>query len=302
MKARWNRLSPKQHGVLTVGGAVVLTAAVVLVVAMLAEPEQRGVYIATVIALGTLAVIAWQSWETRRAAQAAEQGSASTRDALAEAEKGRLDQQATATWVMIQREPWPPREPSLHGGFPNEFVDRPEFALPGAAGTLVLLQADGSIRNEGTRTVLATFSGSFRFRDPIVTRAVAAPELEWSALQSSGVTNRFPLAPGASVHFRIEDSLTVEQWAANGTAADLGEDGPNHIAAQIILDDGLDNGVSDIWTIELGGRPLQVVGGKTGVWTIAQVGMVPGQPIPTYGKVLPRHRRYWRSRTKKIEL
>ncbi len=57
----------------------------------------------------------------------------------------------------------------------------------------------------------------------------------------------------------------------------------------------MDNGVIDTWTIELGGRPLDLVPGKTAVFRLSQMVRL-GQRPPVHARMLPRRRTYWRSK------
>ena len=65
------------------------------------------------------------------------------------------------------------------------------------------------------------------------------------------------MAPGERIEFQVEGQLSVERWVAGHDGADV----PT-VTAEIILDDTVDNGVIDTWTIELAPVP-----GKTNVWT-----------------------------------
>lgn len=80
---------------------------------------------AAILAAG---VVAWQSWETRRAAQASEAAVATANEALeltrqqaAEAVRARIDAATPTIIVHMPDEPtWPPLEPSLYlGGEPQ---------------------------------------------------------------------------------------------------------------------------------------------------------------------------------------
>lgn len=290
----FRRLRTRQLGILTHSWSSVLivslvtgvSIAAVLVVGWLSPVDQRAGFAAAAAAVATLSVVAWQSAATARAAQAAERGLAATNRALDEAERGRLDQQGPRTWVAIGEPVWPPKQPSTTGGEPQPFKPGWEFALPGSASHLVILQARGSIRNEGDRTVLVSFHGGFRFRKLDLPDGV-----EWGRREER---QRCSIAAGETIEFCVEGELNVQQWTADQPAA---------IEARISLDDTLDNGVIDTWTVEVGGRPLVLVEGKTNTFAIPKIGLRPGLMTPPIdAQVSPRRRVYWRSKEHRISL
>jgi hypothetical protein len=174
------------------------------------------------------------------------------------------------------------------GGFPQPAPAKIEFALPGSAQAPLILQAEGVISNEGKNTVIVTFSGCFRFRDTAVQGA------DWGPVAAS--SRQCPMAPGERIEFQVEGQLSVEQWVAGHDGADV----PT-VTAEIILDDTVDNGVIDTWTVELGGRPLAPVPGKTNVWTYPLIHLLGQRPL-VHARMLPRRRDYWRSKGQGVRL
>ncbi len=274
----------------TVTWVTVASVGFVGLVTWLSPVDQRAGFAAAAAAIAGLAVVTWQSVIAGRAAVAAEHGLASATRALDEAERGRLDQQGPQSWATIGQPAWPPRQPSTAGGFPQPVPPNTEFALPGSALSALILQAEGTISNEGKNTVLVTFSGGFRFRtsDPAIQGA------DWGPVVAS--SRQCPMAPGERIEFQVEGQLSVEQWVAEYDGTDV----PT-VTGEISLDDTLDNGVIDTWTIELGGRPLGPVGGKTNVWTIHRWAHV-GERLPVDARMRARRRTYWRSKEQGVRL
>ncbi len=190
----------------TVTAATGVSAGFVGLVTWLAPFGDRAVAGAAAAAIATLAVVAWQSVIAGRAAVAAEHGLATATRALDEAERGRLDQQGPQSWATIGDPALPPRMLSASGGFPQPAPPGTEFALPGSAQAPLILQAEGVISNEGTKTVVVTFSGGFRFRD------IAVQGTEWGPVAAS--SRQCAMAPAERIEFQVEGQLTVEQWVA----------------------------------------------------------------------------------------
>lgn len=290
----------QSQGLWIVPVVTLASAGFVAIVTWLAPSDQRAGFAAASAAVATLAVIAWQSRTSGRAARAAEAGLATTTKALDEAERGRLDQQGPRTWVTLGPVSWPPLEPSVAGGEPNQFPLNTEFALPGQAGHLIMLVAEGTICNEGDQTVSVTFSGSFRFRQQAP--AVIDQDLGWDRPVVGGTLQR-SLSPGTEMQFRLEDALSAASWRTNTEAATRGEVAPHVMVGEIIVNDLLDNGVVDVWRLELGGYALESVAGKTEVWAFPRVGLGSSHRTPpVHAVVHPRHRRYWRSKQRNEQI
>jgi hypothetical protein len=284
MRRRW------RSGGATVTWVTGVSVGFVGLVTWLSPVTERAGFAAAAAAIAGLAVVTWQSVIAGRAAVAAEHGLATATRALDEAERGRLDQQGPQSWATIGDPTWPPRLLSASGGFPQPAPPGTEFALPGSAQAPLILQAEGAISNDGKNTVLVTFSGGFRFRncDPPIAGA------DWCPVTAT--SRQCAMAPGERIKFQVEGQLSVEQWVAEREPADVPA-----VTAEIILDDMLDNGVIDTWTIELSGRPMEPVPDKTAVFRFPQIVRL-GQRPPVHARMLPRRRTYWRSKEQGVRL
>src|SRR5580704_15865053 len=124
----------------------------------------------------TVAVIAFQSWETRRASEAAARALTESRRSVEvaerielEAAKTRLDARAARLLITIGTPLWPPRNQGLwQGAEPNDFRSDHVFRLPGDASQVLVLEVEGRIRNEGDHTAQVRLN-NVRVKEPYVT-------------------------------------------------------------------------------------------------------------------------------------
>ncbi len=280
-----------------------MVAAVVTVIAdaIWRNPTEAAA-IATAAALG---VIAYQSWQTRLATESAELGLAMAERSLrvsqsvaVEAEKSRLDQRAPR--IAIERKPvyWPPFGPSpLSAGMPPaQFDEGRIFRMPGQGSEILILRADGTVRNEGPWSVRVHFNNAV-IRQQQPQHWDDDDELPWEPSRPEGYEKH--LAPGESVDFRVEEPRTVGEWVENARARLQGKPAPMAIHAEIIVPDDFDNGVIDNFRIELGGCPLNPVHGETESW---QIPACFPHNVPIYFTVFALSRQYYRSKRKAQKL
>jgi hypothetical protein len=286
-------------------GYLTVTSAVVIVLLVLGLATQA----AAVAAIATMGVIAYQSWQTRLATLAAQRGldtaersiKVSQASAL-EAEKARLEQRAPRLVVSIGRPEWPPsRQPLFAGGELGQHEEGRAFRMPAAAQEPVGLRAEGRIRNEGQRSVRVRLDNvhvkrmhAIQVGEPSPTGNVSQKlETRWEPPTAAGYEQWLPA--DAEITFRVDETRPASQWVENDVARrEEGKPGPNAIIAQIVADDGMDNGVIDRWTIELGGFPLEPVPGEGMSWRIGSY--LPDQR-PVHAVVRPQERLFYRSKS-----
>lgn len=224
-------------------------------------------WVAAGAALAAAAVVAWQSWETRRSAQASEkavdaaeravlaanEGLGLSRQQVAEATRARIDAATPTITVMAPEEPdWPPLEPSvMYGGEPQPLVSgvRPQpWHLPRDGATRILVRTPVSIHN--TSSVPVT---------------VGLGELTDKAGQPTPDT--VDLDPGESRPLYFAVTRTLSEWVAvyrQRAAGEVGDDGVGFVR----FSDAGDTGVIDRWELRLAGTPVEPVPDLDGAWRL----------------------------------
>ena len=251
-----------------------------------------------------LVVIAYQSWQTRAAAAAAERGLiaadrsiAVTQALAAEAEKARLEQRAPMLRLLCSPAEWPPsskeRLTDLEAG---RYQEGQIFRMPGDAGKPIVLRAAAKLRNEGGRTVHVTVQNALAQRTNF---ADAGKEIisVWEPIRPGGYSQM--LAPNDELPLIVQELHPASDWVENAKARQRGEPGKVAILAEIIADDGFDNGVIDNLYLELGGFPLEPVAGETDSW---QIPACLPYNVPLHFTAPAQLRRYYRSKRANQEL
>jgi hypothetical protein len=280
--------------VLILAAASLAVAAAIL--ALVANSNEAVRYGATAAGLSVV-VIGLQAWETRRASEAAERALHQSQAAIVvseqtalEAAKTRLDARTPTVMVSIQRPDWPPaRPPQYQFDPPTQLSVGDEFRLPRDETALVMLEAEGLIRNESQVSILVTTS-NLCLEGPPKTGASGVTTITW---EYPPTTQERHLSPGAELPFRLREARPVSAWVENFETGSSGRSGPNIIGAEIIFSDPFDNGIVDNWRLELTGRPLEPV---PAVASAYRVPMVLGEP-PIAARVRPIARRYYHSKS-----
>jgi hypothetical protein len=255
--------------------------------------------VATALAL---VVIAYQSWQTRAAAAAAERGLIAadrsiefTQALAAEAEKARLELRAPKLKLLCSAPEWPPFAEGLWSGGPRgQYEEGKVFRMPGASDEPFVLRAEAKLRNEGDRTVRVHINNAL-----VSTPGTDGgyPATRWAPIRPQGYERT--LAPNAELRLMVEELRPVSYWVENGLARDKGVPGPHSINCEIIAQDDFDNGVADNLFLELGGFPLERVRGETDSWQIPAC--LPDN-LPIHFIAKPQMRRYFRSKRANQEL
>lgn len=288
----------------------VLILAVVVADAVWRNPTEAAA-LGTATAIG---YVAYQSWHTRRAADAAVRGLVTAEHALrvsqamaAEAEKRRLDQRAPAVRVSIGDPSWPPCAARQFVG--SEAAPLPAghiYRLPKNASDRLGAWAEGQVSNEGSATVDVELRGVRLFVELPGVAADTPGRSPWSEPEIC----RRSLGPGETLRFRLQGECPVSDWIADHRAAEQNRirkgtvDDPvlplaAVIRGEVVVDDGDDNGVIDRWSLTLTGEPLEPVPDEAESWQIPK--LPPGRE-PISATVGRRRRTYWRSKERGLEL
>ncbi len=274
---------------------VVAFAAVVAAVALLTGSDR---WTTVIVAFGAAIAVAWQSFETRRAASAAEKALAAADDSLRvsqvlaiEAERQRLDTEAPTLVVRINPPEWPPRVGrQFVGSEPAQLPQGEIFRLPKDGPRHLLQRADGFIRNEGSMTVRVSVRG-MRIYDRSVMEGPG-----WEPKWTEPGDYDLDIAPESVEQFRLDDERPATEWIANGEAAERRELGPTTGIGLVVAHDSNDNGVVDTWEVELAGSPFERIPGEQGGWRLYR-DLLTGRG-PMVAQVRPRVRRYYRSKSR----
>lgn len=271
-------------------------------VAMVAGVSRDATWTAGTAAVATMLVIAYQSWQMRRSTEVAERSVLVSQAFAVEAEKARLDQRvADITLISVEVRPavWPPAwgPRPFNEPFRELPVDE-TFRLPGAKDQRLGVYAHVWVSTTAKHQV------PIKLRNVCFPLDVTIPQ-RWSEPKNA---DDF-VDEGRSIHVVAHGELSVAQWVENAVAVAQGDPLPNIIRAEIICDDGFDNGVIDTWTVYLIGSTLEQVEDETNSWRVPGVvlgvprpsGHVPTE-YPVVSSISPRVRTYWRSKSANVEL
>jgi anti-sigma28 factor (negative regulator of flagellin synthesis) len=265
-----------------------------------------------VVGIAAAMLVAWQSWETRKSAQAgaaavatanaalkltqsaldvAQKEERHTRQLIIETIKARIDAGTYPLTVTVDPSAvWPPLEPSISGGAPNPLPTNMVYRLPKDADNRIIVRARFDIRNQGSDLV------TVKFNDPWVGSDGIGGEQPVKAGAMS-------LASGRRLDGYFEVDRSVAEWAEIAQYRLTGQVIEDSVRA-ITLDDESDTGAIDWYEIVIGGTPLIAIDDEQGGWRIS-----PGQYLdfeknaPVMGVVAhPRKRVYYLSKRKTLLL
>ncbi len=221
-------------------------------------------WVAAGAALAAACVVTWQSWETRKSAQAsrdvvkvATDALTLSREQVSEAVRARIDAATPDIRVEVPNQPsWPPYRPSPHlNGRPQPLspaaVPEP-WRMPRDKEHLILVQTPVTIVNESDVRV-----------------SVQVADL----MDDDGQTIKSPLQlePKARISALFAVTHSLAEWIDVYTTRATSDPGPTS-TTQIMYVDPADTGAIDRWTLELGGTPVVPVPNVDGAWQIAAIG------------------------------
>lgn len=221
---------------------------------------------AAVIAAG---VVAWQAWETRKAAQASEravdaadravlaanEGLEISRQQAAEAVRARIDAACARITVTLGDEPaWPPLEPSIYQGDepqPHRYGTSAEpWHMPRDRAKQVLVRAPVVIQNHSDVTV-----------------SLRVYELFDEKGQTLGET--LDLGPEERREAWVAVTRTLEEWIAIHRQRESGAGG-DEATGTVYHVDPADTGADDRWDLTIAGCPVEPVPDLEGGWRVLE--------------------------------
>jgi len=234
--------------------------------------------------IGSALFVAWQAYETRRAVKAGQRGADLSRVMAIEAVKTRLDSRAPRLNVIAA----PTNNEVVYaestmGGEPQQWPTGTPLQRSRDDSAGLVVGAQFEISNNGDDTVEVSLIGSVR--------VLCSPMAPHRSLP--GVT-LVQLRPGEKCEFRLELSQRLAQWAdewdawrAQGTAGGVAP-------GSVICSDRYDDGVVDVWDLEVTCFPVTRVDGDLGKWRVRHGSE--GDPPTVSALVQPKPRQYYLSK------
>ncbi len=260
------------------------------------RPVSASEWVAAGAALAAAGVVAWQSWETRRSAnasvqavgaaeravEAANAGLELSRHQFAEAVRARIDAATPQIVVLAPEFPhWPPSvqwDPVRQPGDPRD-----EFYLPQDGRTTIGVRAEVTIVNDSRTTA-------------------DVQTLELFDENGNTGTIHHTLGPGQRVTMTMLAARTVADWVAIYRQREGGDGGPLTGGTVLYLDPA-DTGATDRWEVTVGGCPLEPVPGRDGAWrVIDRPDDMSGRPGAMRMAATIRERTYWLSKRSNTRL
>ncbi len=199
-------------------------------------------------------VVAWQAFETRRAANAAvasldltrsaqgaaEQSLAAAVQLASEAARSRRDARAPLINVRLQGEPdWPPLQPSSFGE--PQLLRGTKFRVPKDEDQQVLVR----------QRLLVTNLEAY----PVALQATQiVPEEQPGAMNVPLVH----VKPGDTVSLLCQEARSLTAWIGVAEDREAGRPGAE-VVGMLWHSDSYDDGVVDYWEVRIGGCPVQSI-------------------------------------------
>ena len=221
-------------------------------------------------------------WFTKKAVDEAGKAREVWTDIALDTARARLDAAAPPVAVFVSTFSWPPKAAAHSGGFTNDWPATQRWTSPSDDGELIALTILVWLRNNSSNLIRATWQGPFRLPN--------------GDLISEGYAEN--LVPKADSPLTFEAAFTLKQWAENWEAAQRGDALPHRVEGSIIVDDMSENGVDDVWHIDLTGAPVERLADDAGKWQIASNAEGKAGKGAVVWTTPVRHRTYWLSRSR----
>ncbi|WP_432135855.1 hypothetical protein [Streptomyces sp. bgisy154] len=242
--------------------------------------------IGSTLAFGAVAV---QSYFTRKAVNVSQvaldvaHGTQVASEAVAiDAARARLDIEAPAMEIRVVDVPWPPLAWS-HVGMPvSPWPPGYEWHFPHKQDERIVLQARIGVRNAGTRPMTVEFDGDLY---------VATPEKR--ARRATPVISSPQPVPPVNPNLYLQADFTIKELSENYEARAAGRPLPHRATGTITVHDNRDNGVTDVWRLEITGCPVRPDENRSGVWHVDHES---GSDCLEYTAHPTYERTYWISR------
>lgn len=217
-------------------------------------------WVAAIAAVAAALIVGWQSWETRKSADAAQDAVVAANSALelnrqqaAEAVRARIDAATPAISVHLDQEPtWPPREPSGFGGEPQPLPygeGSESMHVPRDGSRLISVWTRVAVINESSRHTLVDLLELFEWRGKRI-----ATEQE--------------LVPGQRVNAWCVATRTLDQWIEVYRERERFRSSDTIEIGAVFYSDPADTGATDRWSLAICGTPVEPVPNLDGAWRV----------------------------------
>lgn len=241
-------------------------------------------------------VVSWQSWETRRSANASRDASNAanaalelarteerhTRTLIAEGVKTRIDAATPSLTVLVDPEPfWPPFEPSIAGGEAQRLNGGRTYRLPRDATERLIVRQAFVMISDNQRVMVVSMAP---WTDTTPGRSVEARQ------------GQFEVSPGARIEGWFDVERSIGEWVEIAEVRAAGEPGDESTFI-IGYSDPADTGAIDHYEIRTGGVPITPIKQESGGWQLPQGLFEGARVVPSVRSVvMPRARTYYLSK------
>lgn len=233
-------------------------------------------------------VVAWQAFLTRRALLVAQHALTASQSVALDTARTRMDAQAPDVAVRISGVEWPPKAWTSAGMPVGTFPAGHEWHFPIKQEERLVLQAPLRVENSGNRHVAVEYDGDIVRDVDGQPQQPAASHLLWPQQRSL-----------ANPSLYLQRAFTLKELSENHEARAAGRPLPHRVTGTVTVHDGRDNGVSDVWHLELTGCPVRPDWYRDGIWFIdTDTGedSLDFEPYPTAQRI------YWVSRRQQQRL
>jgi hypothetical protein len=218
------------------------------------------------VGVGTLALAAatfvlaglaaWQVWTTR--------------DAVREAYRARVDDLAPRVTLVVRAPSRPPLGASPLGD-PQPWPAGAQFTMDRDADTRILVRTRGTLVNEGTSTAVVEVDDAVTFPSASLSAFGVPGTKSGTIIRLQGP--RWALRPGDAVEFWHNTDRPLREWVDGWHRRD--SDDRVRSPFEIRVMDQYENGVEDHHRIEVEAYPVAPVPGNEAAWRIADRGTEP---------------------------
>jgi hypothetical protein len=258
------------------------------------DPAVAANWVAAGAAYLAAGVIAWQSWEVRRSANASHDALVTANDALnlsrqqvSEAIRARIDAAMPTILVQAGEPIWPPLEPAQFlGNHPQPLpfgVNIPGMHMPRDQNRQIMVRTEITLTNDSTRHV----------------QMITSPLVDGD---DEPLPNPLRFGPGERITGNFSVVRSLAGWVQICEEREAGRPGEEAIFDATYLDPA-DTGATDHWHVAVGGCPVERISDLQGGWQlIAAPSALSGKSWGMGVGSSIRQRTYWLSKTKNLPL
>jgi len=260
------------------------------------------------IATGASAVVVgYQSWQTKRAADAARATANDAEETLSLARNSQASTERSVHYSQLvaleaARQRRDVRLPSLHIDTSTNPVRVFRVGVDGPERE-PLSDASFRLPDDNDQKVMAMTTVTVRVGEgsPAVTLAYHGDLEPWARTPGSAGGDSPTVAAGESRDLRFSTTRTVEEWVAIADVREQGNPGPEN-SAMVVLSDLFDDGVIDRYELCMGGTPLhrRSPGDSLAVFDMSPTNALGWLPVAV--SLTPGQRQYFVSKVANHEL